>query len=205
MNTGTGTIKFYNDSRGFGFIKREGDRDLFFHISGVESGYQPQKDDSVEFEVGKSAKGPAAKNVRPASADAGEVTMEVEMGGGAVTSSGSCNIVCGLQGEPLPALSAPTRGTGKGSYATFRVGKHIQVHGTWHRGEPTRIIVVEVTPVEDGKPTRELLWEGIAAELPEVYDHLEKAVRAADEKAQCYHCHELHFPVANVEQLGAWV
>lgn len=200
-----GTVKFYNGTRGFGFIKREGQTDIFFHISDVKRGYQPREGDSVEFEVGQGPKGPTAKNVRPASSDFDEVTMEVEMEGSAVTGSGSCTIICGLQGEPLPALSAPTRGSGKGSYATLRVGKHLQVHGSWHSGEPTQITVEEVTPVKDGKPTRELLWKGITEELPEIYAYLEVAVHAADAKAQCYHCHELHFPVANADRLGAWV
>ncbi len=198
-------IKFFNGTRGFGFIKREGERDIFFHISDVVSGYKPQEGDSVEFEVGQGKKGPAARNIRPASANSGEATMKVVMEGDAVTSSGSCTIICGLKGEPLPALSAPMRGTGKGSYATLRVGKHIQVKGSWYRGEPAQITVEEVTPVKDGEPIRELLWKGIAEELPEVYAYLEKAVRAADEKAQCYHCHHLHFPVANAGQLGARV
>jgi CspA family cold shock protein len=197
-----GVVKLYNESRGYGFIQRAGEKDLFFHISQVRDGYQPRKGDQVEFEEGPGRKGPEAKNVRPASAAAREsgATMEVTQEGSAKTSSGSCTIICGLQGEALPALSAPQRGHGKGSYATFHVGQHIQVHGHWYKGTPTQIEVVEVTPTT-ADPIRQTLWEGTADELPETLSYLERAVQAADAKAACYHCHCLHFMPSNISSL----
>lgn len=66
-----GVIKFYN-SRGFGFIRRDGDVDLFFHITEIHSTNEdlkpdvPKMGDKVEFEIGvneRSNNRPAAVNV----------------------------------------------------------------------------------------------------------------------------------------------
>lgn len=60
----TGKVKFFNETKGFGFITPDnGDKDLFVHISAVESG-QLNDDDKVEFEVGEGQKGPCAVQVR---------------------------------------------------------------------------------------------------------------------------------------------
>ncbi len=63
----TGTVKFFNDSKGFGFIKPDDDgNDLFVHRSNVETADQSLTDNQqVEFEVGQGRKGPEAQNVRP--------------------------------------------------------------------------------------------------------------------------------------------
>lgn len=58
----TGTVKFFNGEKGFGFITQDGGGDLFFHISEVK-GQQPKDGDKVEFEVGQGKKGPCAVNV----------------------------------------------------------------------------------------------------------------------------------------------
>ncbi len=60
----TGTVKFFNETKGFGFITPDnGDSDLFVHISNIESG-ELRDDDKVEFEVGEGQKGPVAIQVR---------------------------------------------------------------------------------------------------------------------------------------------
>jgi CspA family cold shock protein len=62
----TGTVKWFNDSKGFGFITREdGEKDVFVHHSAIKGeGYKSLSEgDRVEFEVVDGQKGPAADNV----------------------------------------------------------------------------------------------------------------------------------------------
>ncbi|MCO4793690.1 MAG: cold-shock protein [Bacteriovoracaceae bacterium] len=60
----TGTVKFFNDSKGFGFITPDdGGSDLFVHVSAVESD-QLRENDKVEYEVGEGQKGPCAIQVK---------------------------------------------------------------------------------------------------------------------------------------------
>ena len=61
-----GTVKWFNDSKGFGFITPdESDRDCFVHYSAIQGeGFKSLSEgDRVEFEMGEGPKGPAAENV----------------------------------------------------------------------------------------------------------------------------------------------
>jgi len=63
-----GTVKWFNDAKGYGFISpEEGDKDLFVHMSSIQmEGFKTLKDgQEVEYEVGESDRGPVAKNVVP--------------------------------------------------------------------------------------------------------------------------------------------
>ncbi len=61
----TGTVKWFNAKKGFGFIKRENGSDIFVHFSDIESGgfKTLEEGDSVEFTVAKGEKGSQAKEV----------------------------------------------------------------------------------------------------------------------------------------------
>jgi len=60
-----GTVKWFNEAKGFGFISRDGDTDVFVHFSEIKGeGFKSlAENDKVEFEVEQGAKGPVAKNV----------------------------------------------------------------------------------------------------------------------------------------------
>jgi cold shock protein len=61
-----GTVKFFNNEKGFGFISREGGEDVFVHFSNIEgSGYRSLSEGQlVEFDVAPGRKGDEAQNVR---------------------------------------------------------------------------------------------------------------------------------------------
>ena len=60
-----GTVKWFNDSQGFGFIEQEGGKDVFVHHSAIQAeGFKSlQEGDRVKFNVEDGAKGPSATNV----------------------------------------------------------------------------------------------------------------------------------------------
>ena len=64
----SGTVKFFNNDRGFGFITpTTGEKDVFVHFSNIAGTGQRSLEDGqqVEFDVVQGSKGPEAQNVRP--------------------------------------------------------------------------------------------------------------------------------------------
>jgi CspA family cold shock protein len=66
----TGTVKWFNPEKGFGFITPEdGSADVFVHFSAIQgSGYRNlEENQKVEYDLGQGPKGPQASNVRASS------------------------------------------------------------------------------------------------------------------------------------------
>ena len=63
----SGTVKWFDSNRGYGFIRPEQGEDVFVHISAVQaSGLQTlQEGQAVEFDIEQGRKGPQAANLRP--------------------------------------------------------------------------------------------------------------------------------------------
>ena len=61
-----GTVKFFNDQKGYGFISREGGADVFVHFSNIEGSGRKTllEGQTVEFEIGQGRKGDEALKVR---------------------------------------------------------------------------------------------------------------------------------------------
>jgi CspA family cold shock protein len=61
-----GTVKWFNDAKGFGFLAREGGPDVFVHFSAIQSnGFKSLAEgDAVEFEIVEGQKGPQASDVQ---------------------------------------------------------------------------------------------------------------------------------------------
>jgi cold shock CspA family protein len=67
-NMATGTVKWFNDSKGFGFITPDdGGKELFAHHSSIQmDGYKSLKEgQKVSYEAKEGPKGPAASNIKP--------------------------------------------------------------------------------------------------------------------------------------------
>ncbi len=61
----SGNVKWFDDAKGFGFIERESDDDVFVHFSEIqEEGYKSlEEGQEVEFEIVECERGPQAENV----------------------------------------------------------------------------------------------------------------------------------------------
>lgn len=66
-NRESGTVKWFNDAKGFGFIQRENGGDVFVHYSAIEGdGFRSMSEGQrVEYEVEEGLKGLQARNVSP--------------------------------------------------------------------------------------------------------------------------------------------
>ena len=58
-----GTVKFFNERKGFGFIAGEDGKEYFVHQTGLKEGVTLRENDSVEFDVEEGDRGPKAVNV----------------------------------------------------------------------------------------------------------------------------------------------
>ena len=58
-----GTVKFFNEQKGFGFITAEDAKEYFVHLSGIKEGVTLHENESVTFDVEEGDRGPKAVNV----------------------------------------------------------------------------------------------------------------------------------------------
>jgi|TARA_Y100000310_G_C20699139_1_gene828041 cold shock protein len=58
-----GRVKFFNDTKGFGFVVADDGNEYFIHISGVAEGVTLRENDHVSFDVVEGDRGPKAENV----------------------------------------------------------------------------------------------------------------------------------------------
>ena len=67
MSTTTGTVKWFNDAKGYGFIEQESGPDVFAHFSAISGdGFKSLAEgQKVEFTVTQGQKGPQAENIKP--------------------------------------------------------------------------------------------------------------------------------------------
>ena len=67
MSTVTGTVKWFNEAKGFGFIEQEGGPDVFAHFSSIQgTGFKTLAEgQKVEFTITEGKKGPQAENIVP--------------------------------------------------------------------------------------------------------------------------------------------
>ncbi|MFK5984725.1 MAG: cold-shock protein [Pseudomonadota bacterium] len=65
MSTTTGTVKWFNEAKGFGFIEQESGPDVFAHFSAISgTGFKTLAEgQKVEFTVAQGPKGPQAENI----------------------------------------------------------------------------------------------------------------------------------------------
>ena len=59
-----GTVKWYNHFKGYGFIQGEDGKEVFVHRTALPLGTDIDENDSVEYEIEKSERGPKATNVK---------------------------------------------------------------------------------------------------------------------------------------------
>ena len=65
MSTTTGTVKWFNESKGFGFIEQESGPDVFAHFSAISGdGFKTLEGQKVQFTVTQGQKGPQAENIQ---------------------------------------------------------------------------------------------------------------------------------------------
>ena len=59
-----GTVKFFNEGKGFGFVAGEDGKEYFVHQTGLAEGVRLQEGDAVTFDVEEGDRGPKATNVQ---------------------------------------------------------------------------------------------------------------------------------------------
>ena len=67
-----GTVKFFNEMKGFGFITGEDGKDVFVHQSALEEDVTLNENDSVTFDVEEGDRGPKAVNVKKGDSESSE-------------------------------------------------------------------------------------------------------------------------------------
>lgn len=64
-----GTVKFFNETQGYGFIAAEDGKEYFVHKTGLQEGITLNENDTVEFDIEDGDRGPKAANVKKVDAE----------------------------------------------------------------------------------------------------------------------------------------
>ena len=121
--------------------------------------------------------------------------IDVQEQGGGLTNTGSATIVCGLTGKPLKPYYCPRRGhLACGIHAYFSVPEAV-VTITGYRRDDNVTFSKHIIIVNGNLATlkTETLWSGRIESLPNLFSKYKNAAKAAQEKANCYHCRCVHY------------
>lgn len=115
--------------------------------------------------------------------------------GGAATNTGQATVVCSLSGGKLRPYFVPSSGElSNGTQAFFSVPEAV-VTVIAHRKQSDIEILMHLIEISDNfiSLETEQVWAGYYNNLPKMYSMYEAAVKAAKEKAECYHCRCVHY------------
>jgi len=115
--------------------------------------------------------------------------------GGAATNTGQATVVCSLSGDKLSPYFVPSSGElSNGVHAFFSVPEAVTTVTAHRKQSDIEIMMYLIERLDNFISLEtEKVWVGSPQDLPKMYSMYEAAVKAAKEKAECYHCRCVHY------------